>query len=448
MRASSTHRGFTLLEVLVAAAASAIVLVGVVATVKTQQDAFNGGQRVRETQSAARTALLLVEPAVALAGYGIDPVLAFDLTGMPGDPNPPWYAGPCPVAAQPCWKDRVDGSDELVFHARNKEYFADPSSNVVRGNAWQVVNFDPDADQIVLAARAGDLFVKGQILQGVCDQGAGQRYFTVAASAGDASGTPVGPLKADQDLPIALDPDVLTDPFRRQKAGSCPPTRVFLVDRYRYHVRPVQMGTTWDTALVLDRGLDLDGSGAVDENDELIVASGIELLQVAYEFAPDVNVLAGTDNTLPPVGLTPGEIVRVATGTPTTANRAAHTVTRPSFASALEADAQLYERESLYPFRFGPPLAAERATNHLGNVAAVRISVVARSLTTAPVETRGAFVPAAMQGGLGRTNPVFNLNTTPAWMPRGADGRDGNERIRLDTTVQVSNMVSRRLLFQ
>jgi type IV pilus assembly protein PilW len=448
MRATPPPRGLTLLEVLVAAAASAIVLVAVVATVRAQQNTFNAGQRVRETQSSARTALLLIEPKLALAGYGMDPVLAFDLTGQAGDPDPMWHVGPCPVAAAPCRKDRTDGSDELVFHYRDPDYWADPSSGEVRGNAWQVTAFNPAGGTITVAARAGDLFLQGQVLQGVCDQGAGARYFTVRVSRGETQGPAAQPVAADKDIAIPLQGDVWRNPFRRQNGGTCTPSRLFLVERRRYHVRPVQTGGRWESYLVLDRGIDLSRDGVIDENDELIVAEGVELLQVAYEFTSNVDVASGTNSTLAPVGLAPGIPVAVR---PATADRvgapnlAANTITRPAFASIVYTDAQFYDRESYYAYRFGPPLALERTTNHVANVSAVHLAVVARSTASAPAQARGEHVP-----GFTTTSRVFNLDRTPAWIAAGADadGRDGNERVRVESTVLLPNMVSRRLLYQ
>ena len=235
---------------------------------KAQQDAYQGGQRVREAQGSARNALLFIEQKLVAAGYGMDPVLAIDLSGMPGDPYPAWYTGPCVAPAAPCTKDRVDGSDELVFHSRNPNYWVPRPEDLLpagstRGRAWDLAEaLDPSAGRVKLLAHKGDVFLKGRILQGVCNQGQGQRYFTVSAR--------VGPLPADaaQDVPLAPEAD-LKNPFARQSAGQCLPSRVFPIDRYRFRVRPVPVGDgTVEGYLVLDTGLDVDGDNQITEADE------------------------------------------------------------------------------------------------------------------------------------------------------------------------------------
>ncbi len=456
--------GVTLVELLVALAASAIVLVFVVAAVKAQQDAYQGGQRVREAQGAARNALLFIEQKLATAGYGIDPALAFDLSGMPGDPDPAWYVGPCPAPATPCVKDRIDGSDELVFFSRNPSYWAPRPEDALppgstRGRSWDLAEaFDPSTNRIRLLAHKGDVFLQGQILQGVCDQGQGQRFFTVRRT--------VGPLADDasQYVDLVVEGD-LKNPFIRQSAGQCTPTRVFQIDRYRFHVRPIGVaGSTYESYLVLDSGVDVSGpagvpDGTIDELDETILAPGVEVMQVAYHF---------TFHSDPPpaplavVGATPGTLLKVqpgapndavqadrgvalslvSGGVPTAAGVAADTITRPDFTSPALQDAKFYTQASLFDYRFGPPITPERKTNYLANVRAVQVVLVTRSATPAP-EGAASFVP-------GPSAPVLNLNQTPAWIAGAsttAAGGDRYARIRLDTTVTLSNMVARRLLY-
>jgi type IV pilus assembly protein PilW len=459
MRAPIRHVGFTLLEMVVTLAASAIVLTLVVGSVLAQQEAFKGGQRVREAQAAARTAMLLVERKVAMAGYGLDPVLAFDFSGPPAKASATaWYTGDglvvdgslCPDAAAPCTKDRTDGSDELVFHARDPAYWADPNdASSIGGHAWAVSALDPLAPSVTLEARRGDVFLQGQILLLVCEQAAGYRLATVAEATGEGLGTTAAPLADSKKLGIKLmTEDDLENPFRRQSAGDCAPTRAFLVDRYRFHVRPVRENGRWESYLVLDRGLDLSGpagtrDGSVDEHDEAIVAPGVEVLQVAYEFTPVVT--AASDDTLLAVGrppdptIPPLPITIRPLGTP--ADRAPNAITRTAFASTAQVDATYYRRVTFSEFGFNP-LADQRKTNHQANVSAVHIAVVARAAGAPPPDTRGTLVP-------GTGNTVFNLDRTPAWIAEAAkDGYDGHDRIRLETTLDLPNMRSRRLLYQ
>jgi type IV pilus assembly protein PilW len=451
-RTEEPHRGVTLVELLVALAASAIVLAFVVGAVKAQQEGYQGGQRVRDAQSSARNALLFIEQKLSLAGYGIDPVLAIDLTGQPGDNDPTLtYQGPCPADAAPCVKDRVDGSDELVFYARNPSYWVPPPDpppppgTQLQGRAWTVVAFNKATDRVTLAARANDVFPKGQILQGVCDKGAGQKYFTVLNT------VRVG--GADADTELELVPDALTDPFKRHNAAKCDPSRVFQVDRYRFHVRPVPLGGgRHEPYLMLDPGVDTNQDNVVDGADELIIAAGIEVMQVAYHFQFHAE---GPNPAIPAAGMAAGVPIAVVSGAPNatiqgqrgapaaaTSTPAPSAIVRANFRSGTLADQEFYEQASLYPFGFGPPIANERKTNHQGNIRAVQVVLVGRSSSAAPEGATGALP--------GADAPVLNMNVTPAWIASWAaanGGRDGLERIRLETTVNLPSMVSRRLLF-
>jgi type IV pilus assembly protein PilW len=453
---TGTERGLTLVELLVALAASSFVMLAVIGAVRAQQDGFRGGQRVREAQSSARDALLLLEQKLALAGFGMDPVLAFDLSGQPGDPDTTvFYAGPCPAPAAPCVKDRVDGSDELVFHARNPNYWIPPADPppppgaTLRGRVWEIKSLAPLGPTVTLAARKGDFFPKGRILQGVCAAGAGARYFTVQQT------TP--PLAADGDVTLLLVDEVLTDPFKRQSAGACNPVRAFQIDRFRFHVRPEPVGDgTWEPFLVLDTGTDANGSGAIDAADEQILAAGIEVMQVSYLFElhaggrlPEAGAQRGVAITVAPGAPNADVQGRRATAAVATAAPAASAIVRADFKSSAAADTEYYDQASLYPYRFGPPISPERRTNHQGNIRAVRVMLVGRSQTPAP-ETLAGWCP-------GTNSPVLNMNATPAWIAghcaahgvwNAADGgRDGYDRVRFETTVTLPSMVSRRLLF-
>jgi type IV pilus assembly protein PilW len=447
-----SHRGLTLVELLVALAASAVVFVAVIGAVRAQQAGFQGGQRVREAQSSARNALLFLEQKLTMAAFGIDPVLAFDLSGQPGDPDETvFYAGPCPAEADPCVKDRIDGSDELVFYARNPNYWVPPADPppppgvTLRGRAWEVKNLNATTGTVTLAARAGDFFPMGRILQGVCSAGAGVRYFTVAKTE--------DPLAADGDVTLELADEVLLDPFKRQSAGPCTPVRAFQIDRFRFHVRPEPYGDgTYESFLVLDTGTDANNDDVVDARDEVIVAAGIEVMQVAYLFTLHAE---GPNPAVPPAGAEPGVVITVRPGAPNTtvqARRATAAVAtevpapsaivRADFKSAAALDPEYYDQASLSPYRFGPPLAPERKTNHQGNLRAVRVMLVGRSQSAA-TETSAGIPPGA-------GSPVLNMNVTPTWiadLATARGGRDGYDRVRFETTVALPSMVSRRLLF-
>ncbi len=454
------QRGFTLLEVLVAVGASAIVLTGVVVAVHSQQRAYYGGQRMRDAQGSARNALLFLEQKLSAAGFGMDPALALDFG---------WYTGgPCPTemtsGTSACPRDSTSNSDEIVFYSRNPNYWIpDPKLNpgeTYRGRVWDVVGFDATSDQLTLQARQGDIFPNGQIYQAVCRGGSQYAYVTLAATTGKAGGPPIQPLDADGQLTLTLEPvGDGKNPFRRQDVArnssacfsSSDPTNrahLFQIDRYRFHVRPVaQGGALFDPYLVLDMGVDTDRDGAVTVADEQILADGVEALQVSYAFADVIE--DSVDTTLAPVGATAGTPVsivagQIATGASDSANQTAGRITRTDFAAPdpLVSIGEAYSRSSFYPYTFGPPLPAERKTNHQGNIRSVELAVVARSATPDPdVGGKGALTGAA-----GFT--VLNLDATPAWISgaAAARGHDGHERIRFDTTVNLPNMLNRRML--
>jgi type IV pilus assembly protein PilW len=345
----------------------------------------------------------------------------------------------------PCQKDRIDGSDELVFYYRNPSYWLPPSGSAtaMQGKVWEVTAFGGGG--ISLSARAGDVFPVGQILEGVCTNGAGAKYFTVGGTTTKVVG--------DGTIDLQLAPEVLGDPFKRQSAGKCDPVRVYVVERNRFHVRPVPLGNdNWESYLMLDTGVDVNGDDVVDERDEILVAPGIELLQVAYHFQFHAE---GPNPAVPAAGTTPGvplvvqagapnAVIAAARASPTTATDApaASAITRADFGSKVAADSEFYEQASLFPYAFGPPMAAERKTNHQGNIRAVQVVIVGRSSTPSPEGNTG--LPPGVGG------PVLNMVGTLPWIQAVVDARggsDGLERVRFESTVNLASMVSRRLLF-
>jgi prepilin-type N-terminal cleavage/methylation domain-containing protein len=454
---SPLQRGFTLLEVLVAVGASAIVLAGVVVAVHSQQRAYHGGQRTREAQGSARNALLFMEQKLSAAGFGMDPALALDFA---------WY---CPGASgtAPCPRDSVGDFDQIVLYARNPNYWIpdpelNPTTTTYRGRVWDVVGFDATSDEVTVRARQGDVFRKGQIYQAVCRGGAKYAYVTAAATVGKAGGPPVEPLDADGEVTLTLEQvGDGKNPFRRQdvarNSSACfsatdpaSRARLFQIDRSRFYVRKIDLGGgRIDPYLVLDTGTDMDRDGVLTAADEQILADGIETLQVAYAFTSAID--DAVDSTLPPVGLTAGTGINlgaglIAAGQSSSADRTAAKITTTDFAapSPLASIGEAYSRSSFFPYTFGPPLPAERRTNHQGNIRSVELSVVARSATPDPdVGGKGA-----LPGAAGFT--VLNMNATPSWIatPAALRGHDGYERIRFDTTVNLPNMVNRRMLDQ
>jgi type IV pilus assembly protein PilW len=402
-------RGVTLIELIVAMTVSAVVIAGVVGVVNAQQRAYFDGHRQRAAQSNGRAALIHLEQAIALAGYGMDAPLAFDFDRYDGAAD-----GKCPADLDPCPRDAIANSDELVFHHRNPRYWTpedygtDPA-----GKAWRITALG--STSVTVNARVGDVFPEGQILQAVCRAGEDYAYFTVGENKQAATaGALTIPLSASDDA----------DPFRRQNAATSAcftggQARLFLVERKRFHVRPVANGDAKDPYLVLDTGVDVNLDGTIDQADEFVLAEGVELLQFAYVL---------TSNALPPRGTVKGTQVvftsaeaGVTTGTG---------LTTLAFPGTPKPNVPVYGWTSYYGYGMGPPPHAARLTDHQANIRAVRIGLVARSPTVDPTYVGGGQVPL-----------LFNMNALPAWIRP----TDRYSRVTLETTVLARNMVTRAM---
>lgn len=406
MRNPRPPRGFSLMELVVAMGASAVVMGLVVVALNAQQRAFAAGNKQRAAQTSARSAMLFIEEQLALAGYGMDAPLALDFDR---------YRGPCPAQLDPCPRDSTSNSDEIVFHHRNPLYWVpDDFTQDPRGNAWRITGLTEGG--VTFAARQGDAFSRGEILQAVCRTGAAYAYFTVAENTVVA---------ADGSATVPLQPSVAADPFRRQDSATDPcfgagQARLFRIERYRFHVRPVARPAGFEPYLVLDRGIDVNKDGAIDEADEEILAAGVELLQFAYIM---------TNASLPPRGAQPGVAVTLVPGFPGQSTESGLTVL--DFPGAVAAGLSVYRPTSFYGYSVGPPPHATRTTDHQANVRAVRVAVRARA----------EHPDTAVVGGDVLT-PLFNLNAIPAWIT--ADEQNGRfNRATFVSTVPLRNMVTR-----
>ncbi len=469
----SRHRGFTLVEMLVALAASAVVLTVVIGAALAQQRAFFGSEKIRAAQSSARAAQLFLEEKLRLAGFGVEPALAFDFQFYTPDHYPSF---PCPAEAGGCPRDATDNNDELVFYERNPNYWV-PNNLTDRpaGKAWRVQGLG-DA-KITVDVNQGDVFPAGQILAVVCPGGRYYTYVTVSQTTPAAAAAGFGGPGA-QEVPL-LPSDPL-NPFRRQDilggaTASDPPSyfdqagnllaaptpsacvstgqaRLFQIDRYRFHVRPVVVGsfadgkTKYDPYLVLDMGVDTNGDGDVDGADEMVIAEGVELFQVAY-------VLANPALPTPAAGASPGVAITFTPGMPGSTDVADEitTVELPppvpfgfAFAPRLNQADNPYAATSWYSYSQTPPLPSNhpRMTNAQGNIRAVQVAMVVRS----PEPT----IPPSQDSLLGAGFRLLNLDTVPAWIRDNASPGvewDGYQRVQVQSGVLVPNMASRGLMF-
>lgn len=408
-------RGFTLVELLISLAIGAIVLAALFGVVQSQQTAYYQGHLQRAAQNSARSALTFVEQRLALAGYGLEPSLAFDFQYH--------AAAPCPPLAGTCPRDAVNGNDELVFHSRNSRYWLpEDRSGLVepRGNAWRVISVG--AGSVVLNARAGDVFERGRILQVVCKDGARYAYMTVSQNVS----VPPPPAPDAPGQPVPLLASVASNPFRQQDATllegcfSSGAARAFLVDRFRFHVRPVQAGGRVQPYLVLDKGLDRNGDGP-DEAEETVVAEGIESFQVGY-------VMTATSPTFLARGTVPGTAIAFAPGP--AGNAAGSGMTTLQFPGLVNPGQWVYEPTNWFRYAVGPvpAVANERLTDHQANIRAVRIAIVARGPDPEPARRRTDFLL-----------PVLNQDALPAWI----DPTVPYNRARVETAVAVRNMTAR-----
>lgn len=424
-----TARGVTLIELMIALGVTAVAMAGAVIAVGAQERAYQAGHRTRAAQNSARTAVLFLEQKAILAGYGMDAPLALDFG---------WYvpAATCPGELAPCARDRTDDSDELVFYYRNPSYWVDPAPGAAmtsepRGRGWGV---DAVAGDIVtLKARQGDVFPAGQILQAVCAGELRFAYFTVATTTTAA---------ADGPLAVELRSVVTADPFRRQDVLAALPCvapaitstlKVFQIDRYRYHVRPIDVGNgRYDPYLMLDMGVDRDGDGDVDGDDEEFIAEGIESLQVGYVFS---------EPALPVAGTVPGTPIAFPSPAVATADQTPQTIVRTLFPGAVPVGGFEYEPSSFFKYSL-VKIPPERQTNAQANIRRLVISVVARS----PDQEISAASNLAWTAG----SNLFQLNqdAAPPWITNAfVGGGDGYTRAVATTSILLPNMTTRTVTY-
>jgi len=329
-------RGFTLVEVFVALTVNVVVLIGVLALLQGQQRSFQRGSHDRALQDRARLAMSDLTLSLRRAGYGMDPAFAFDFgpvvnyPQIQDRPNRPWVASTSYQcgASVTCRDNRADGTDEVVFYARDP-YFA----RFIQ--AGGVSNAAVGLDQPLNAPLSA-----GQVLLVTCQGGGWRAYVTVGAAA------PVGAqsiaLVAGAGTTFPQQNGLLTDADARCLRDSSK-TAVYKIDRYRYFIQqyPEPGGGTrpW---LMLDRGLqDANGAPALEP-----VAPDIEDLQLAYVFP---NATASQA-----VGAAGGQLAPGAGGIDLVSGP-------PTFDD------------------FAVPPSLSRQTHHPANIRSVRVGLVARA---------------------------------------------------------------------
>jgi type IV pilus assembly protein PilW len=288
-------RGFTLLELMVGATVSLLVIGAVTAAFLSQNRAFVALDLNRIAADAARDAFLEMEPSIRRAGFGLDPRYAFDFA---------YYA--CPAAN--C-RDSITGPDNIVFYARNPVYtytvngatkpdgtVCGSANGCVTGNAYNVTITNAGGVFTVtpnLGIQAFRPLLQGQVVQFICPGAAATTMATLSATPAQAGAPNLSLVPTPTVAPQSNDP-TKANGFAANGCFVQPGVIMVLVDRFHYLIQQYN-GVPW---LVLDTGTDLDGSGIVDANDYMPIAQGVEDVQFAYIL--NINAPAVASGSAPP----------------------------------------------------------------------------------------------------------------------------------------------------
>jgi type IV pilus assembly protein PilW len=332
-----------------------------------------------------------------VAGYGIDPAYAFDFGPLPAARQERAYQGAVASAAstfsactQLSCRDSTTGADQIAFRFRNPSFVRSLAVAPTGGNS------------ITIAGPLNAALEQGQILQVMCFGGSMiWAYVTVSARVAVTNNDTVTiPLVSGNGAQFPFQNGFLADgcfgavAARNASAATfAAAAKVFKVDQYRYFVATydadgqiVANGTPGARPyLMLDMGGVRNGSPIVT-----VVAPDVEDIQFAYLFPNSTGA-----NRL--VGATVGSAISAGN------SGIDLSVSGPAFSDTGNA--------------------AERATQHPGNIRAVAVSLVARS--TNPDSTNfEAAVPAAGNRDVA-TGPV------------------GHRRQLFETTVATQNLDAR-----
>lgn len=391
-------RGFTLVELLVSVLVASVVVAGALTLLIGQQKTFVGSSADRAAQEAGRVALERLTAELRIAGYGMDPGMAFDFGAgaspmdrailEPGVGTVPFGGYECadPVTC----RDRIDGPDEIVFHSRDPDF----------GRPVVTAPNPPSETTLVLAGPLNTPLLPGQILQVVCYSGdLFWAYVTVGAR--------VEP-SADATIPVTLEDAVGggTDfPWQNKfLLDGCfsGVVRAFKINRSRYLIETYAEDgklVAWGTEgarpyLMLDQGL----RDAAGQPIHTVVAPDVEDLQLGYVFP---LALAGTQLR----GTTVGTAL---------ADGAAGIDLAPATIPSV-------------PLYSTPSKDVARTTGHPSNLRAVRVAVVVRQA----------------EADQNVSDPEL-----PALLNRDKIAREAHRRRSVfQTTVSVPNMTSRAPTF-
>jgi prepilin-type N-terminal cleavage/methylation domain-containing protein len=473
----SSHRGFTVLELLVSLAIGVLAIsVGLSMLLQQNaslQKASGAGNAMNQNQLSADA----IAGAIRLAGTGIDASMAFDFDfydcTLPGTSLSMTESQNCNQRR----RDAVDAPDELVVAYRDMNYSTNWTQPVSLpgdtrtgctagdigffvGKVWGVTSATATSATLVL--KPGDTLYRGQVLQLGCSDGITYTYATISSGRTSVPSTATSCVSTT----VNFYSTVTNNPFHQPGylSGACfsnGSARAYAVKRQRFFIHRTTGATIVHPYLMLDQGLDLDDDGLLTDADLLPIASDIEDLQVAYGM-DQVGVMS---LATPPTGWATNTYVTdsnrngvwgddltireqlsepLVSGNPATAQFNSANLTIPGAGTGLRcttfASSGLYQ----YPCLWGitPVEASQTNTIHAyrwtawpGNIASVKIGIVARSaVASAGVEaTTDTFnIPALLN------RPQLNRGSYPAFY--AATNPDGFKRVVILSNVRPVNM--------
>ena len=273
MRSRPASPGFSLVELLIALAASVFVMIGASVLLRSQYHAFQSTSAERAFQDTGRVALSAIATDLRQAGLGMDIGLTFDFGAQANARGAASPAGtsfptlPLACGAQVTCRDRADGPDELVFLSRDPGFGKSLRAAATAGSGT-----------LTVAGPLREPLYQGQILMVACYVGnMTMAYVQVGANvAADVAAATVSiPLTAANGSTFPTQNGLLADSCFSTVALAGDDTsvvnaaKVFKVDRFRYFIQSYDAAggvVPWGTAgarpwLMLDHGTTDTASG-------------------------------------------------------------------------------------------------------------------------------------------------------------------------------------------
>lgn len=256
MSASRAKRGFTLAELLVGLVVTSIVMTAVASIFIGVQRSYQAETEVKVITENGRGAMLFLERVLPLAGYGLDPRVAFDVAGTLARDNQDvknvTYSPAQPAMTGPT---NTIVSDELAFRFRDPAFL-------------RVGRLNSSGTSLMVDTALGVALPVGKLLMVGCQGGASYSMVRVGTAVGSGA-TSVTVAAAGAPFTANSD-DCLT-----ATGGSSP--WVFLVQEHRLRIvnlggRPWLVSFRDLTASVTDLSLDNFDP----------IASDVEVFQVAF----------------------------------------------------------------------------------------------------------------------------------------------------------------------